>query len=103
LGLSFFGLTSSETAAQAKINIYKQIHQICFHGKGGYSWPVVYNMPVYLRRFIFNELKQFYDEEKSVNEKANKRYANPSSRTQQNETQTFHLDPSKGKSPVKYQ
>jgi hypothetical protein len=60
-------------------------------------------MPVYLRRFIFNELKQFYDEEKSVNEKASKRYSNPSSRSQQTETQTFHLDSSKGRSPVKYQ
>ena len=60
-------------------------------------------MPVYLRRFIFNELKQFYDEEKSANEKTSKRYTNPSSRNQQTETQTFHLDSSKGKNPVKYQ
>jgi len=65
LGLTFFGLISStpEEIREAKVNLYKQIHQICFHGKGGYSWPVVYNMPVYLRHFIFNEIKVFYDEE----------------------------------------
>lgn len=48
-------------------------------------------------------MKQFYDEEKSAYEKANKRSSNPSTRGQQSETQVFQLDPSKGKSPVKYQ
>lgn len=58
-------------------------------------------MPVYLRRFIFEEMKQFYDEEKAAQEKAAKR-----SRTGKNvsETQTFDMGvPSKGKAPVKYQ
>jgi hypothetical protein len=50
-----------------KRSIYKQIHQICFHGKGGYSWPVIYNMPIYLRRFIFSEIKEFYDEQNKEN------------------------------------
>ena len=63
LGLGFFGLTS-ETSSQSKISIYKQIHQICFHGKGGYSWNEVYNMPIWLRRFIFSEMKNYYDDEK---------------------------------------
>ena len=62
LGLDFFGLTLNNIGT-VKRNIYKQIHQICFYGKGGYSWPVVYNMPIYLRRFIFSEIKEFYDEQ----------------------------------------
>lgn len=68
MGLGFFGLTSNDLnqVGEVKISIYKQIHQICFHGKGGYSWPVVYNMPIYLRRFIFSEIKQFYEEEKEA-------------------------------------
>jgi len=67
LGLDFFGLTL-ETSAQAKILIYKQIHQICFYGKGGYDWHTVYNMPVWLRRFTFSEIKKYYeDEEKEYN------------------------------------
>jgi len=100
LGLSFFGLTSNNNPNEVKINIYKQIHQICFFGKGGYSWPVVYNMPVYLRRFIFGELRQHYDEEKAAHEKASKRQSSSSTQTQQ---QAFPLTPSKTKSPVKYQ
>jgi hypothetical protein len=101
LGLSFFGLTSNDNPSQVKLSIYKQIHQICFFGKGGYSWPIVYNMPVYLRRFIFNEIKQFYDEEKSANEKAMKKSSHPKSPS---ETQSFNMGaPIKGKPPVSYQ
>lgn len=58
-------------------------------------------MPVYLRRFIFEEIKQFYDEEKAANEKAMKK-----TRSGKNvsETQTFDMSsPSKGKAPVRYQ
>jgi len=101
LGLSFFGLTSNDDTAQVKLAIYKQIHQICFFGKGGYNWPVVYNMPVYLRRFVFNEMKQFYEEEKAANEKAMKKSSRPGSPS---ETQTFNMGaPTKGKPPVSYQ
>ena len=54
--LTFFGL-SPETRG----NIFRQIHEIVFHGQGGYSWEVVYNMPVCLRRFTFNTLQEHYD------------------------------------------
>jgi len=60
-------------------------------------------MPIYLRRFIFNEIKEFYDEERSSHEKASKQYKNPSPQTSQTETQTFNLNPPKSNSPVKYQ
>ena len=60
-------------------------------------------MPVYLRRFVFNEMKQFYEEEKAANENAAKKHKtspkNPSS-----QTQTFNMGtPTKGKPPVSYQ
>ncbi len=41
-----------------------------FHGKGGYDWETVYNMPIWLRRFTFNSIKEFYDKEKEEYEKA---------------------------------
>jgi hypothetical protein len=70
LGLTFFGLTSDDPQliSETKALVYKQIHQICFYGQGGYSWPIVYNMPLYLRRFIFNEIKIYHD---SQNEQSN--------------------------------
>ena len=41
-----------------------KLHEICFHGKGGYDWNTVYNMPIWLRRFIFNKINEFYSDEK---------------------------------------
>ncbi len=63
LDLAFFGLTS-DAIPLVRRNLFKQIHEIVFHGKGGYSWNDVYNMPVWLRRFTFKEIQEFYEEEK---------------------------------------
>jgi len=62
LGLTFFGLTS-DIAPQARAAVFKQIHEIVFHGKGGYDWNTIYDMPIWLRRFTFNEIQNFYKEE----------------------------------------
>ena len=60
LDLVFFGLTF-EIAPQVRANIFTQIHEIVFHGHGGYDWETVYNMPIWLRKFTFNKIKEFYD------------------------------------------
>ena len=62
LGLIFFGLTT-DTILQSRTAIFKQIHQIVFHGNGGYDWHTVYNMPIWLRRFTFNEIRKHFEEE----------------------------------------
>ena len=62
--LTFFGLTSEYRTA-----IFSQIHEIVFNGQGGYDYESVYNMPIWLRKFTFQKLKDHYDE---VN-RANKR------------------------------
>jgi hypothetical protein len=71
LGLAFFGLTF-DTAAETRAAIFKQIHQIVFHGKGGYDWHTVYNMPIWLRRFTFIEIQKFYQDEKESVENSSK-------------------------------
>jgi len=40
-----------------------------FHGKGGYDWDTIYNMPIWLRRFTFEKIKEFYDKEREEAEK----------------------------------
>tara|TARA_R100000951_G_C2551044_1_gene152457 strand:- start:69 stop:335 length:267 start_codon:yes stop_codon:yes gene_type:complete len=65
LGSTFFGLTQGD-----KLAIYTTIHEIVFHGKGGYSWSEVYNMPIWLRKFTFNKLKDWYAEKKEENDQA---------------------------------
>jgi hypothetical protein len=62
LGLAFFGLTF-DIAAQVRAALFKQIHEIVFHGKGGYDWNTIYNMPVWLRKFTFTQIQNYYKEE----------------------------------------
>ncbi len=69
LALAFFGLTSDQVSTYRK-NLFKQIHDIVFHGKGGYDWNTVYSMPIWLRKFIFHEINQYYKEESEAIKKA---------------------------------
>jgi hypothetical protein len=62
LDLAFFGLTSKITQEFRK-SVFDQIHQIVFHGKGGYDWGTVYNMPIWLRKYTFKLIKDHYNEE----------------------------------------
>jgi len=58
LGLPFFGLTQ-----QYRVNLFTQIHEIVFHGKGGYDYDTVYGMPIWLRNFTFKKMNDYYEEE----------------------------------------
>ena len=71
LDLTFFGLTSS-SANEFRRLLFDQIHQIVFHGKGGYDWGTVYNMPIWLRKYTFKLIKDHYEEEKQAIENAKK-------------------------------
>jgi hypothetical protein len=87
LVLTFFGLTPDY-----RLNLFTQIHEIVFHGKGGYSWETVFDMPIWLRNFTFKKIVEFYNEgnntstsnvvEQSINAMksvgANKKTINPS-------------------------
>lgn len=49
--------------------LFTQIHEILFHGQGGYDYNTVYNMPIWLRNFTFKKLRDWYDKSnKSKNE-----------------------------------
>ncbi len=76
-GLSFFGLTY-DTASQYRINLFTQIHEIVFHGKGGYDWETIYNMPRWLRQFTFNKINDFYKKEAEEYEKSSNANSNSS-------------------------
>jgi hypothetical protein len=77
LGLGFFGLTSN-SASIARSNLFTQIHEIVFHGKGGYDWNTIYNMPRWLRQFTFNKINEFYQKEAEASENASKGGSNKS-------------------------
>lgn len=71
--LTFFGLTYDY-----RLTLFGQIHEICFHGQGGYDWNTVYNMPIWLRTFTFNKMREYYDKQNEESKKAEKSWTNKS-------------------------
>ena len=71
MGLTFFGQTP-ETVTQSRVNLFSQLHQIVFYGKGGYDWHTVYNMPIWLRNFTFHQINDYYIKENEEYKKAQK-------------------------------
>jgi len=67
--LTFFGLTS-KVAPQVRKNLFTQIHEIIFHGNGGYNWYDVYNMPIWLRKFTFNSINKYFQDQNEAQEKS---------------------------------
>lgn len=52
-----------------RANIFSQIHEIVFHGNGGYSWQEVYDMPIWLRKFTFNKIKDWHEKKNDTQQK----------------------------------
>jgi hypothetical protein len=68
---TFFGLTPKE-AINFRQGLFRQIHNIVFHGNGGYDWHTVYDMPIWLRKFTFNEINNYNNELNAKMEEAKK-------------------------------
>jgi len=65
--LTFFGLTLNNIPEIRK-SLFDQIHEIIFHGNGGYDYNTVYNMPIWLRNFTFKKIKEWYDQSSNKNQ-----------------------------------
>ena len=57
--LTFFGLTPEH-----RFLLFSEIHDIVFHGNGGYDWYTIYNMPIWLRKFTYNKIKDYHTPKK---------------------------------------
>jgi hypothetical protein len=64
LGLHFFGLTPEYRAG-----LFNQLHDIVFHGNGGYSFETVYEFPIWLRKFVHRSMIEHYDRQNKAQEK----------------------------------
>ena len=62
--LAFFGLTP-----EYRQSIFSQIHEIVFHGNGGYDWHTLYNMPIWLRNFTFKKIEEWYKKQEEAQNK----------------------------------
>lgn len=68
--MTFFGLTL-DNISEKRISLFTQIHEIVFHGNGGYDWDVVYNLPIWLRKFVFSKLNDYYKEKNTSPDQQN--------------------------------
>ena len=73
--LTFFGLTP-----EYRLYLFKQIHEIVFNGQGGYDWTTVYNMPIWLRKFTFETLREHYEKQAEEMSKQQNMMKNKSSK-----------------------
>ena len=67
LGLAFFGQTQSNPE-QYRLKVFSTIHEIVFHGGGGYDWLSVYSMPIWLRKFTFQKIQKWYKAKEEAQE-----------------------------------
>jgi hypothetical protein len=99
LDLTFFGLTS-EIVPQVRANLFSQIHEIVFHSQGGYDWGTVYNMPIWLRKFTFHKLKEYYEKQ---NEETNSDMGDQAQKIKEGKIDLpNHFKGQVGKRPPKY-
>jgi hypothetical protein len=71
--LAFFGLTP-----EYRSSLFSQIHEIIFHGNGGYDWHTIYTMPIWLRNFTYKKLEEHYKKQEEANNKVNNQLKNNS-------------------------
>lgn len=65
LELPFFGLTPEYRAS-----LFSQLHDVVFHGKGGYIFSEIYEFPIWLRRYVHRSMIEFYENENKQAQKS---------------------------------
>jgi len=73
---SFFGLTQ-----EYRYLLFKQIHEIIFHGRGGYDYDTIYNMPVWLRNITFKFIQDSINQETEAKNEAHNKALGKSGKT----------------------
>ena len=61
----FFGLTP-----QYRSILFGQIHDLVYHGGGGFIHSEIYNMPVWLRRFHITKINEHVEKQNQEQRKA---------------------------------
>ena len=51
------------------MSVYNEVHDLVYHGGGGYSYSEVYNMPIYLRRYSITRINNYLKDKKEAEEK----------------------------------
>ena len=65
LGQAFFGLSQ-----EYRKQFWVQIHDLVYHGNGGFIFSEVYNMPIWLRKFNIQQINKFNKKQEEEIKKA---------------------------------
>lgn len=49
--------------ASKRVRLFSILHEIVFFGKGGYDFFTVYALPIWLRNYIYREIREYYAKE----------------------------------------
>ena len=71
---TFFGLTS-----EYRVSLFTQIHDLVYHGNGGFIHSEVYNMPIWMRRFHIQKINELNQKKQEAREKQIKQQSNTDS------------------------
>jgi len=52
--------------------VYTEVHDLTYHGGGGFTYSEVYNMPIYLRRYSIRRINEHLENQKEAQENAQK-------------------------------
>ena len=68
---TFFGLTSEYRGL-----LFTQIHDLVYHGNGGFIHSEVYNMPIWMRRYHIQKINDFNKKQQEEREKQETQQSN---------------------------
>ena len=54
------------------MQVYNEVHDLTYHGGGGFTYSEVYNMPIYLRRYSIRRINKHLEENQKAQEKVQK-------------------------------
>lgn len=54
------------------MQVYNEVHDLTYHGGGGFTYSEVYNMPIYLRRYSIRRVNEHLQKQKEAQENAQK-------------------------------
>ena len=65
MGSRFFGLTPNY-----KFQVYQEIHDLVYHGNGGFIYSEVYVMPIHIRRYHIKKIDELHRKRNDEDQKA---------------------------------
>jgi len=71
---TFFGLTS-----EYRGHLFTQIHDLVYHGNGGFIHSEVYNMPIWMRKFHIQKISEYNKKQQEAREKQANQQSNTDS------------------------